>query len=428
MSALRIFTPLRSPGLRRLWPGQVAALFAAEIHLVVIAWLALELTGSGFALGAVLGVGLLPRIVFTLVGGVAADRLGHRRILVWCNAIRAVIVGALALATVLEMVQVWHLYVVALLLGSISSFYAPAIYSSVPRECPPEDLRAGNALMRGTAEAAGVIGPVAGGALVALVGTGWAMWGTAGLYAVACLTMALLLRAGGWVRPGVPVGAPVAGEATGSTPRRRQLVHDLRDGFATVRNDGFLVRVLILLAVAAVALSGPITVGIPWLAREEFGVSASAFGVLLAMWTAGSLLGVLAAGSSERLPSWRTLMTVLTVVMTVSLATLGLVRELPVAAVCLLLMGAAAGAFNIVLVTWLQERTSPERLGRMMSLAELAELVASPASYLAAGLMLDISVLAMFLGASAVFLVGASVVLLAGQPQKQPQPHPAERH
>ena len=63
----RIVRPLQqSVGLRRLWPGQIGALLAAELHLVVIAWLALELTGSGVALGTVLGIGLLPRIVFTL--------------------------------------------------------------------------------------------------------------------------------------------------------------------------------------------------------------------------------------------------------------------------------------------------------------------------------------------------------------------------
>lgn len=420
MSVFRFAAPLRSPGLLRLWPGQVAALFAAEIHLVAIAWLALELTGSGLALGTVLGIGLLPRIAFTLVGGVAADRFGHRRILFWCNATRAAVVGVLAAAIVFEAVEVWHLYLVGLLLGSITSFYAPAIYSAVPRECPPEDLRAGNALMRGTAEAAGVIGPIAGGGLVALMGTGPALWVTAGLFTVSFVTMGLLLR------PAAPAPA-VAGteqqpgsEAAAPRARRGRFVRDVGESFVAVRHDPFLLRVLVLIAVAAVALSGPITVGIPWLAREEFGVSPSAFGVLLAMWTAGSLLGVLWAGSAERMPPWRTLMVVLTVVMTLSLAMLGLVRELPVAAVCLLLMGAAAGAFNIVLITWLQERTSPERLGRLMSLAELAELAASPTSYLLAGLLLDLSVAAMFLGAAGVFLVGAAVVILARQPQLQP--------
>lgn len=403
--------------MRRLWPGQVAALFGAEIHLVTIAWLALELTGSGVALGTVLGVGLLPRVLFTLLGGVAADQLGHRRILMWCNATRAVVVGALALATVLEVVQLWQLYVAGLLLGSITSFYAPALYAAVPRECPPEDLRAGNALMRGTAEAAGVIGPVAGGGLVALLGTGFAMWTTAGLYAVAYVTMAVLLRPGAPAYEGRSVGAPEGGS---SASRSRHVAWALGEGFATVRQDAFLLRVLILICIAAVALTGPITVGIPWLAREAFGVSASAFGVLLAMWTGGSLLGVLLAGSTERMPSWRTLMGWLTLLMTACLATLGLVRELPVAALCLLLMGTATGVFNIVLITWLQERTSTERLGRLMSLAELAELVASPASFLLAGIMLDVSVPAMFVGAAVIFLVGGAVVLLARQPQRQP--------
>ena len=194
MPAFRVLRPLRSPGVRRLWPGQVGALLAAEIHLVAIAWLALELTGSGLALGTVLGVGLLPRVVFALLGGVAADRYGHRRILIWCNGARAVVVGALAAAALLELVEVWHLYLVGLALGTITSFYAPAIYSAVPRECPPDDVRAGNALMRGTAEAAGVIGPVVGGGLVALLGTGLAMWGAAGLYATAYVLMSLVLR------------------------------------------------------------------------------------------------------------------------------------------------------------------------------------------------------------------------------------------
>lgn len=418
----RLFRPLRSPGMRRLWPGQIAALLAAEIHLVVIAWLALELTGSGVALGAVLGVGLLPRIVFTLIGGVAADRVGHRRVLISCNATRAVVVAALAAATTAGLVQVWHLYLAGLLLGSVTSFYTPAIFSAVPRECAPADLRAGNALMRGTAEAAGVIGPATGGALVAWAGTGPAMWVTASLYAAAFTLMAILLR------PGSPADAAsdAPGPLTSPAPHGPQsLLDDLLAGFAAVRSDPFLLRVLVLIAVAALALSGPITVGIPWLAREEFGVTAAAFGLLLAMWTAGSLLGVLVAGSAAKTPPWRTLVAILTVVLTASLVTLGLVRELSAAAVCLLLMGTAAGAFNVFLITWLQERTEPARLGRLMSLAEAAELLASPASYLIAGLMLDVSAPILFSGAAAIFVIGAAGVLLAPRAQQHGRDHAA---
>lgn len=403
----------QSAGLRRLWPGQVGALLAAELHLVVIAWLALELTGSGVALGTVLGIGLLPRIIFTLIGGVAADRVGHRRILFVGNAVRATVVAGLATVTVLGLVQVWHLYVVGLLLGSVTAFYTPAIFSAVPRECRPEDLRAGNALMRGTAEAAGVIGPVAGGVLVAWVGTGSAMWVTAALYAIATGLMSVLLQS--HLAGDVASRAPSPPAGTGW----KSLVRDVTEGIAVARRDPFLLRVLILIAVSALALSGPLTVGIPWLARQDFGVGAASFGLLLSMWTVGSLVGVILAGSVTKVPSWRVLIGLLSIVLTGALATLGLVRDMPVAAVCLLLMGTAAGAFNIFLTTWLQERTDPARLARLMSLAEVAELVASPASYLLAGLLLEVSVALLFLGSAAVFLLGAAVVLLGRQPPPQ---------
>jgi MFS family permease len=398
--------------MRRLGPGQVAALFAAEIHLVVIAFLALELTGSGLALGTVLGVGLLPRIVFTLVGGVAADRWGHRSVLAWCNVARAVIVGVLAVATLVGTVQVWQLYAVGLVLGSITSFYSPALFAAVPRECPAEDLRAGNALMRGTAEAVGVTGPVAGGVLVTLVGTGAAMATTATLYAVGAVSVGLLLRAS----DGSPAAGPASAPSAQADPTigRRSILHDLTQGFAALGQDTFLCRVLVLIGLAGIALSGPITVGVPWLAREEFGAPPMALGLMLAAWAAGSLLGIAAAGTTKELPPWRALMSVLAIVITIGMATLAVHPGVVVVAVCLLVMGAVAGAFNIVLITWLQERTRPDRLGRLMSLAELAELVVSPASYLLAGVLLDVSVTAMFLGAAAVFLVGVAVVILPG--------------
>lgn len=389
--------------MRRLWGGQLWALAAGEIHFLVIAWLALELTGSGLALGSVLVVGILPRAVLTLLGGVAADRIGHRWILVGANVVRAVVLTILALVVQAGALQLWHLYVVGLLLGSIAAFYTPALYTAVPREVPTEHVRAGNALMRGTAEAMGVIGPVTGGFLVGAFGTGTAIWITASCFAVSSLAM-LGMR-----------GTPLAGRVAVAEPgdaARSSVLRDLHDGFASLREDPFLMRVLALIFAAGLALTGPITVGLPWLARQEFDATPVALGLLLSMWTAGSLIGVLLAGSLSRAPSWRALVTLVAGVLVVGLAVLGVVRALPAAAVAVLVMGVAAGAFNIFLVTWLQLRTDPARLGRLMSMAEVAELAASPVSYLLAGWMLDVSVSWMFAGAAALMFAGAAVVVV----------------
>lgn len=403
---MRILTPLRQRAMRRLWAGQLWALAAGEVHILVIAWLALELTGSGLALGSVLVVGILPRAVLTLLGGVAADRIGHRRILVVANVARTLLLATLAIVVHVGAVQLWHLYVVGLLLGAIAAFYTPALYTAVPREVPTEHVRAGNALMRGTAEAMGAIGPVAGGFLVGAFGTGTSIWITAACFAVSSLAM-LRMR-----------GTPLAGRVAVTEPggaARRSVLRDLRDGFASLREDPFLIRVLALIFAASLALTGPLTVGLPWLARQEFDVDPVAFGLLLSMWTAGSLIGVLLAGSLSKAPSWRALVTLVSGVLVAGLAVLGVVRALPAAAVAVLVMGVAAGAFNIFLVTWLQLRTDPARLGRLMSMAELAELAASPASYLLAGWMLDVSVFWMFTGAAALMFVGAAVVVVPGR-------------
>ena len=112
-----MFEPMRSGRFRTLWGGQALALVAAEFHLLALAWLALELTGSGLALGSVLLAGLAPRIVFALLGGVAADHLDLRRVMVAANAIRAAVVAAFAVTVTSGAAQLWHLYVVAVLLG-----------------------------------------------------------------------------------------------------------------------------------------------------------------------------------------------------------------------------------------------------------------------------------------------------------------------
>lgn len=103
---------------------------------------------------------MVPRIVVTLFGGVAADRLGHRRMMVLGNVSRMVVVLALGVLVQTASVQLWHLYAVGLLLGAVTSFYMPTLYTAIPRESPAGQVRAGNVLMRGTAGAAGAIGPV----------------------------------------------------------------------------------------------------------------------------------------------------------------------------------------------------------------------------------------------------------------------------
>jgi MFS family permease len=392
-----MFEPMRSGRFRTLWGGQAFALVAAEFHLLALAWLALELTGSGLALGSVLVAGVAPRIVFALLGGVAADHLDLRRVMVAANAIRAAVVAAFAVTVTSGAAQLWHLYVVAVLLGAVTSFYRPALFAAVPRVCP-DGLRAANGLMRGTAETLGAVGPLAAGALVATIGVGAAFWVTAG-----CYTVAAVMLVGLGVRP--VASAP-------EQRRRTSVTVELRTGLRTVWEDAYLRRALALVTVAGLALTGPVTVGVPWLAHQQLATTAVAFGLMLSMWSAGSVVGALAAGALRRTPGWRGLTTVVVAVLAAGLVTLGFAGEVAVAAVALLGMGAVAGFFNVVLITEIQQRAEDGSLGRVMSVVELAEIVSTPASYLLAGLLLDASSTMLFVTAAGLLVGGGGLVLV----------------
>ncbi|MFE7437610.1 MFS transporter, partial [Streptomyces tendae] len=185
----------------------------------------------------------------------------------------------------------------------------------------------------------------------------------------------------------------------------------LREGIALVRGDAALLRVLLMTAVAGLVLTGPLTVGVPWLAAERYGAGPATFGVMLSMWTAGSLGGVVLAGALSRMPSINRLLLVVAAVIGTALVALGLAPGMIVAGAALLLMGVGAGCFNVLVMTWLQERTDQAVLGRLMSFVELAEVATTPVSYLLAGALLGVSVSGLYVAAALVFVLSAAAML-----------------
>lgn len=402
MSSPQLLLPLRDSGFRALWRGQAFALLGAEFHLISLAWLALDLTGSGLALGSVLVVGLLPGIAFTLLGGVAADRLDFRLVMVIGNGLRAAVVISFAVLVARDAVHLWHLYLVGVVLGTITSFYQPAFYTSVPKLCAGELLRPANAIMRGTREAVGIAAPLSAGILVTAAGVDTAFYVTAGCYAVAAMALAGALRTAAGAS-GVGTASPVAGTS---------VLTSVRAGFAAVRQHPFLPRALVLISAVGLTLTGPITVGVPWLVKQRFDASAAEFGLMVSTWMVGAMAGAAAVGSARRLPGWRQLSVSVCAVLCLGLTTLGLAGNVVVAAAALLVMGAAAGTFNVLLLTWLHERTAPPVLGRVMSFVEVAELSTSPVSYLLVGVFIGISAPAVF-AAAGVLLFASTLCVVA---------------
>ena len=153
-------------------------------------------------------------------------------------------------------------------------------------------------------------------------------------------------------------------------------------------------------------------VGLPWLVLIHFGGDAFSLGLLLAAVGAGSLVGVLFAGSLPRPRRFGSIVMTLAVFMGVGLGALGLAPSPIVAAAILLAIGTMNGYVNITVIAWVQGRTDPAMLGRTMSFLMLGSVVAAPLSLAVAAVVVDSHATAMFLAAG-LLVVGATLVAIA---------------
>jgi MFS family permease len=398
----RMFRPLAGRDFRLLFTGETISLLGDQFHFVALAWLTLQITGSGLALGTVLLIAGLPRAVLVLVGGVAADRFSPRSIMLASNAMRAVVVALLTILVATGTVELWMLFILAFVFGAVDAFFWPSMGAIVPMLVDDKNLPGANGLMQGSQQLTGLLGPALAGVLVATVGTAWAFGIDAASFAFAALALAFIT---GGRRPTV-IGEHQPG-----------MLHNIRSGLAYAWRDPAIRSLIILSAVLNFAINGPISVGIAWLADNQFEGGAQAFGFILAAFGAGALGGAIVAGSlgSVRQLGWWTIIG--SIVMGVAL---GLVAIAPSAVVVMGLgffIGVAVGFLNVRIVAWLQFRTPEDMMGRVMSLVMLGGIALSPLSMALTGVLVDVGlVAAAFAGGGALIVLAALVGILWGVP------------
>ena len=129
---LQVFTALKHDGFRRFWFGSVASVMGFQIMMVAQGWLVYDLTESKLFLGYLGLAAGLPAIVLNLVGGVVADKVDQRRLLIATQSISSLVMLALAIVVTLDMVHIWHIMLAALLIGSIQAFDGPTRQAIFP--------------------------------------------------------------------------------------------------------------------------------------------------------------------------------------------------------------------------------------------------------------------------------------------------------
>jgi len=360
MAALgrQTFAALANPNYRKFFTGQAISLVGTWMQTVAQSWLVLELTGSATKLGVVVALQTLPVLLLGPYGGVVADRLDKRKLMMALQSMMGVLALVLGLLSITHVVQLWHVYLLAFLLGMNNCFENPARQSFVLEMVGPKDLRNAVSLNSVLVNAARAVGPAIAGIIIATGGLGIcflvnALSFVAVVYSLASMDTSTLQRSAPAVR------------ARGQ----------LREGLRYVRGNPRLAIPLLMMAIVG-CLTYEFSVTLPVLAKQTFGDQASTYGFMTAAMGVGAVIGGLyvAARGQTGIRSLRNSAAVFTVVLTGAALAPTLWLEL----VALALVGAASVGFLSKGNSTLQLAASPQMRGRVMALWAVAFLGSTP--------------------------------------------------
>lgn len=390
---LSLFQPLRHGGFRMVWIGETVSMFGDQFYLVALPWLALALTGSSLALGLVLMAAAIPRAALMLVGGALSDRYDPRAIMIASSAARAGLVGILALLAWTDAIQLWHLYLLGAGFGAADAFFQPAALALVPRLVPEDRLEASNALVMGSMAVMGMVGPAIAGVAIAATGTALGFGIDAATFAFAVVTLLFVRR-------------PPRSSAPSSSGERSGTVPAIAAGLRYAAGDPQIRVVLLAVAVINLAVVGPFFVGLPVLV-DGLDSGPMAYGIVLAAFGGAALAGAVVAGSLGARVRMSLAVPITALGLAVGMILIGLAPNVWAVTLAAVPLGAGVGVLQVSGMAWLQRRSDPEYLGRVMSLVMFAIMGLTPLSYAAAGAVAETGTAILFLGA------GLGMVLLA---------------
>jgi MFS family permease len=391
--------PLEADAFRRLWAGAGLSMLADQAFLVALTWLVLRVTGSGAELGLVLAVASIPGTILTPAGGVLSDRYSPALIMIWASAGRVLFLALLTGLIIADATRIWHVYVIAAGLSALDALYYPASMSIVPTLVDRDRLSAANALTQAAEQVSSIFGPALAGTVLALLGLGASFGATAVLFLIATALFGAVARA---AKP----SRADASEVPEEDKRQSGARIEFSEGIRYVWRDGVIRSLLLILLCTNLAMMGPLYVGGAFLAESRLG-GAGAFGTLVGAAGVGALVGVVGAGSVSRFRRRGLIELGLTGLLGFIVGAIAFVPNLAAAVALAIAIGATSSFLGVITVSWLQERTEPALIGRVMSFAMFSAVALDPISFALAGILVGIDLTSMFLVAGALLLLTA---------------------
>ncbi len=339
---------LRQRDFGLFWLSLLFSAVGTQISAVAIAWQVYEITNSPLQLGLTGLFRALPVMILSLPGGVLADRIDRRKLLIVTQSLAALLSLALALLTAAGRIQVWHIYAVTFLAGAVGIFDAPARTAMIPALVPAEQLASAYALNITWRQIATLGGPFIGGIVISALGIAPAYYIDAASFLAVIVCLAFMRRR---VKP--------------PASRKESPLESVRAGFKFIRENPVILSLMSM--DTCVQFFGAYRSMMPVFARDILGTGPAGLGALLGVPAFGALAGsgiVLAAGNPRR--KGRLIIGV-TLIYTAGLICFALSRSLILSLVIVFLLGLVDAVGETLRDTLVQLATPDAMRGRVKS-------------------------------------------------------------
>ncbi|MFD3583180.1 MFS transporter [Streptomyces sp. NPDC058683] len=357
----------RDGNVLRWLTAYTASLVGDSVYFIALGW-SVQKTAGSTEVGLVMAAGALPRALLMLGGGVVADRFDPRRVILGSDALRCLLILAVAAGIALTAPALWILVAVAIVFGAIDALFVPAVGALPPRITGPDQLARVIGLRSLSMRLSQIAGPPIGGLAMGLGGPA-AAFTVAGLLFALSLPLLLTIR----IRS---LGVRDAEQQ----PEPGTARNDLLDGLRYIRRHRLIGPLVAIGAICELGLVGTLNVGM-LLLNAERGWGPSGYGWIVSSFGAGATASAALLAIVGRLPRAGLLLAGTLLVCCVGAAALAVVPALWSAAVLAAVVGLNAGIFGSLGNALVQITADPAYLGRVTSVAMLTMVGLAPLSY-----------------------------------------------
>jgi MFS family permease len=422
MPAPKALRPFVHREYRVLISALAISIFGSGMWAVAMVYQVIHLGGGPLELSLVAAAGSVGLVAFVLAGGIAADRIPQRRLIIAVEGANLAVIAAISGLAIAGWLQLWHVAAGAFVLGVGAAFFFPAYSAILPRILPAEDLLAANGMegsMRPVLQQAA--GPAVAGVVVAALSPSHAVTAVALCHLAAFVVLNFLGQHA--------LAAPVNGaEGNGVPGGPSSFFQDLREGVSYTLRTPWLLWTLIWACISVLFLIGPIEVLLPFVVRDQLGGDSSMFGFLLAVMGVGAALGSLLTASLRLPRRYLTVMMVSWGAGSLPLAAVGIMDSFWTIAAALFIFGATGSVGMVIWGTLLQRRVPPHLLGRVSSLDFFVSLALMPVSMALAGPAAEVlPIWLIFVVAGGVCPIMAVIAMMVARMRNDELAHPLDR-